>query len=74
IVGEPGHSGPVAYIGIEPFLELPGVYIHRYGKKITRPHRKMGHVTVVRDSLDEALEIAQHIKEEVKAISCQSQS
>ncbi|MBZ0166450.1 MAG: 5-(carboxyamino)imidazole ribonucleotide synthase [Candidatus Omnitrophica bacterium] len=71
IVGEPGHSGPVEFVGIEPFLESPGVYIHRYGKKITRPHRKMGHVTIVRPQLADALEIAQHIKEEVKAISCQ---
>ena len=74
IVGEPGHEGPVCYIGIEPFLESPGIYVHRYGKKITRPHRKMGHVTVIRENLEEALEIAQHIKEEVKAISCPSHS
>jgi 5-(carboxyamino)imidazole ribonucleotide synthase len=70
IVGEPGHAGPVIFKGIRPFLEMPGVYVHRYGKRTTRPYRKMGHITVVRPCLDEALKIAEQIKAEVKAISC----
>ncbi len=71
IVGEPGHEGPVIYRGIRPFLEISGVYVHRYGKRITRPYRKMGHITVVRQCLDDALKIATQIRAEVKAISCQ---
>lgn len=72
IVGESGHSGPVVYEGILPFLKMPGVYLHRYGKKLTHPFRKMGHITVVRPDFDEALAIAQQIKKEVKSISCQT--
>lgn len=71
IVGEEGHSGPVVYKGIEPFLEIPGVYLHLYGKKIVQPFRKMGHITVMRPSMAESLEIVKRIKKEVRAISCQ---
>ncbi len=71
IVGEEGHCGPVVYQGIEPFLEITGVHLHLYGKKIVQPFRKMGHITVVRPSLAESLEIAKRIKQEVKAVSCQ---
>lgn len=72
MVGEPGHQGPAAYEGLRPFLGMPGVYVHRYGKKVTRPFRKMGHVTIVRPLVGECLEIARQIKEEVKVISCQT--
>jgi len=71
IVGEFGYVGPVTYKGIAPLLEMSGVYVHLYGKRITRPYRKMGHITILRPDLNEALEIAKHIKTEVKAISCQ---
>lgn len=72
IVGAPDHEGPVAYKGLNKFLEMPGVYVHLYGKKFTRPYRKMGHITVIRSNIQEAIEIAQQIKAEVKAISCQT--
>lgn len=70
IVGEKGHSGPVVYEGIEPFLEIPGVHLHLYGKKIVQPFRKMGHITVIRPEIAESLEIAEKLKQEVKALSC----
>ena len=71
IVGAPGHEGPVVYQGLNRFLEMPSVYVHLYGKKHTRPFRKMGHITVIRPNIHQAIEIAQQIKAEVKAISCQ---
>jgi len=73
IVGAEGHRGPVVYQGMEPFLALPGVHLHLYGKKIVHPFRKMGHITVARRRIAEALNIAQRIKQEVKAGSCRTQ-
>ncbi len=70
IIGEKGNSGPAVYEGIEPFLEIPGVHLHLYGKKFVQAFRKMGHITIVRPRITEALEIANAIKQEVKAVSC----
>ncbi len=72
IIGEKGHSGPVIFEGIEPFLEIAGVHLHLYGKKMVQPFRKMGHVTIVRPDITELLEIAKRIKQEVKAVSCRN--
>jgi len=47
LLGEPGHTGPTHYQGMEEALALPGVYPHIYGKAETRPFRKMGHVTLL---------------------------
>lgn len=71
IIGEPGYEGLVVFEGMRKFLEMPGVYVHRYGKKYTKPFRKMGHITIVRSNLEDALTIAKQIQTEVKAISCQ---
>lgn len=72
IIGEKGHHGPVLYEGIEPFLEIAGVHLHLYGKKVVQPFRKMGHVTIVRPEITESLEIATRIRQEVKAVSCKN--
>ncbi len=69
LVGEAGHSGPVFYLGAETILHQPGVYLHVYGKRETRPFRKMGHVTVVRHALEEALQAAKQVQETLKVIS-----
>jgi 5-(carboxyamino)imidazole ribonucleotide synthase len=47
ILGEPGFSGPAKYTGLEKALAIPGVYVNLYGKAITKPMRKMGHLTVL---------------------------
>ena len=52
ILGEPGFEGEAKYEKLEDVLNLPGTYVHLYGKKITKPFRKMGHVTVVGSNLD----------------------
>lgn len=66
LLGEPDYSGPVIYTNIETCLEIPGVSIHLYGKKTTKPFRKMGHVTVVDTSLDKAIATALKVKELLK--------
>ncbi len=49
LLGEEGFSGQAKYNGLEDVLKLSGVYVHLYGKKLTKPFRKMGHVTIVDD-------------------------
>jgi 5-(carboxyamino)imidazole ribonucleotide synthase len=53
VLGEKGFSGPVKYLGMHEVLEMSKVYPHLYGKKITKPFRKMGHVTLCGDSRNE---------------------
>ena len=69
LVGAEGHTGNVVYENMEAILKLDGVTPHIYGKKQTRPFRKMGHVTIVNEDIEEARKIAQQVKETIKVIS-----
>lgn len=69
LVGEEGYQGRVHYKNIEKILSLPGVTPHIYGKKETRPFRKMGHVTIVNQDLNKARNIAEQVKQQIKVIS-----
>lgn len=69
LVGAEGHTGDVVYENIEEILSMQGVTPHIYGKKQTRPFRKMGHVTIVNENIAEARSIAQKVKETINVIS-----
>lgn len=69
LVGAEGHTGDVIYENMEDVLQMEGVTPHIYGKKQTRPFRKMGHVTIVNEDIDEARRVAQKVKEMIKVIS-----
>ena len=69
LVGEQNHTGDVVYQNIEQIMAMDGVTPHIYGKKQTRPFRKMGHVTIVNKNIDTAREIAQQVKQRIKVIS-----
>ena len=69
LVGEENYSGDVVYENLENILKIDGVTPHIYGKKETRPFRKMGHVTIVNKDINKAREIAQQVKETIKVIS-----
>ena len=69
LVGAEGHTGNVLYKNIENVMSLQGVTPHIYGKKQTRPFRKMGHVTIVNESVDKAREIAEQVKKSIEVIS-----
>ena len=69
LVGAEGFSGNVVYENIESIMNLEGVTPHIYGKKQTRPFRKMGHVTIVNENLNEARRIAEEVKKTIKVIS-----
>ncbi len=69
LVGAEGHTGTVSYQNIDSILQMEGVTPHIYGKKQTRPFRKMGHVTIVDEDMGRARKVAQQVKETIKVIS-----
>lgn len=69
LLGEKGYKGPVKYEGLTECMAIEGVKIHVYGKKITWPMRKMGHVTVMAKNLEKAIENAQKVKDTIKVKS-----
>jgi 5-(carboxyamino)imidazole ribonucleotide synthase len=69
LVGEEGYSGDVIYEKIEKIISWNGVTPHIYGKKQTRPFRKMGHVTIVNEDINEARRIAEDVKNTIRVIS-----
>lgn len=69
LVGDEGHTGNVVYDGIEEILAMPGVTPHIYGKKQTRPFRKMGHVTIVANEIEKARELAEVVKGKIRVVS-----
>ncbi len=66
ILGEPDHWGKPVYEGIEHVLATEGAHVHIYGKPETKPHRKMGHVTVTHPHIDVVKENANFVKETLK--------
>lgn len=66
LLGEAGSRGSPRIHGIETALSLPGVSFHWYGKSETRPNRKMGHVTVLGESLGKAREIARRVADTIR--------
>lgn len=69
LVGEEGYSGQVVYQNIEKIMAIDGVTPHIYGKRETRPFRKMGHVTIVNEDMTEARKIAEEVKNSIRVIS-----
>jgi 5-(carboxyamino)imidazole ribonucleotide synthase len=69
LVGEEGFSGPVIYENIEKIMAIDGVTPHIYGKKETRPFRKMGHVTIANEDMAAARKIAEEVKNSIRVIS-----
>ncbi len=73
LVGAEGCSGDVVYENMEEILKIDGVTPHIYGKKETRPFRKMGHVTIVNEDIEEARRIAEKVKKTIRVIGEKSQ-
>jgi 5-(carboxyamino)imidazole ribonucleotide synthase len=69
LLGEKGYQGNAIYQGLEEAISLPGVKPHIYGKEETKSFRKMGHITIVSASLEEAKKMGRMVKDMVKVIS-----
>ena len=69
LVGENMEEGNVNYKNINDIFDIPGVFIHIYGKKKSRLNRKMGHVTIVNKDINKAIEIGKALKNKIKVTS-----
>ncbi|WP_242119850.1 5-(carboxyamino)imidazole ribonucleotide synthase [Aestuariivivens sediminicola] len=69
LVGAEGYTGNVVYKNIENIMQMDGVTPHVYGKRQTRPFRKMGHVTIVDEDVNRARQIAEEVKKSIEVIS-----
>lgn len=69
ILGAPGYQGAAIYEGLEEVLKMDNVFIHLYGKKMTKPGRKMGHVTILSQEPQELIFKANKIKNILKVIA-----
>ncbi len=69
LLGEEGYTGAAIYQGLEEIMKEPGVHVHLYGKKNTRPYRKMGHVTITGANLQELKRKANFVKNTLKVIA-----
>ncbi len=66
ILGEDGFEGLANYEGLDEILKLSGVFVHLYGKKYTKPFRKMGHVTILDADREEAIRKARIVQQTLK--------
>jgi len=69
LLGADGFSGAVKYEGLKEALAIQGVYPFLYGKKMTKPFRKMGHVTILGNNKEEILEKSEQVKNLIRVIS-----
>ena len=69
IIGNDGHFGQPEYEGLHEVLQMDNVFVHIYGKKQTKPGRKMGHVTILSKEKQELVYKANRIKNVLKTIS-----
>ena len=69
LLGEADYSGLAKYEGFDEVVKLPGVHVHLYGKRFTKPFRKMGHVTIVDHDIEHLKEKANFVKETLKVIA-----
>jgi 5-(carboxyamino)imidazole ribonucleotide synthase len=69
LLGADDFTGQAKYEGLEKSMSVEGAKFHIYGKKMTKPFRKMGHVTVVDRDLEKAKEKANFIKNTLRIIA-----
>jgi len=69
LLGEKGFEGVAKYENLEKILAIDGVYVHLYGKKYTKPFRKMGHATIVDIDREKAIEKARFVQKTLRVIA-----
>lgn len=62
ILGSENANGPAQYQGLHEILAMDNVFVHIYGKKQTKPGRKMGHITIMSNEKQELLHKINQIK------------
>lgn len=69
VLGEKNHEGIAVYNGLDTVMKTEGASLHLYGKQKTKPFRKMGHITVLAPTVDEARKKAKAIKNKFRVES-----
>ena len=69
LIGEEGYTGPAIYDGIEEILKIEGVNVFLYGKLMTKPHRKMGHITIIDNDVEALKKKVEVVKKTIKVIA-----
>jgi 5-(carboxyamino)imidazole ribonucleotide synthase len=69
LLGEKDYKGPAIYQGLEEVIRQKGVYVHLYGKGDTKPYRKMGHATIINESIEQAKKNARMVQKLLKVIA-----
>ncbi len=69
LLGEPDYAGLAKYQGFEDVIKIPGVHVHLYGKKLTKPFRKMGHVTILDQDIEILRQKTTFVKQTLKVIA-----
>ena len=69
MLGAQGYTGEAKYEGLNEVLQMENVFVHIYGKKETKPGRKMGHITILSKEKQELTHKANSIKQCMKVIA-----
>lgn len=69
LLGEKGFEGAAIYDGMEKAMSIPGVKVHVYGKANTKSFRKMGHVTIAAETIEEAKQTGRDIKSLIRVVA-----
>jgi len=69
LVGADNYTGIAHFEGLDEVLKMDNVFVHIYGKKQTKPGRKMGHVTILSNETQELIHKAHLIKRTLKVVS-----
>ena len=68
LLGEPGYHGRPVIDGLAAALATPGVCLHIYGKAVTKPGRKMGHITVIDETAQAACDKAERVRQLIRIL------
>jgi 5-(carboxyamino)imidazole ribonucleotide synthase len=67
-LSDPHHNGTYKIKGLRKLLSIPGIKLHIYGKKISKPRRKLGHITVTAQNVQEAIFRAERARRTIKVV------
>jgi 5-(carboxyamino)imidazole ribonucleotide synthase len=68
ILGPEGFSGSYSVKGLNNLFKVPGIKLYLYGKKSTKPRRKLGHITATGKTTDQALQRASKARKMIAVI------
>jgi 5-(carboxyamino)imidazole ribonucleotide synthase len=68
LLGPENGSGPYKILGLKELFSIPGLKLHVYGKKISKPRRKLGHITITSQTVEDAISKAERARNVVKIV------